>query len=350
MKSLNYFLIFFMVFGLCVYAENFKDKELKDCVDNNLMPKNDNKVAVLSSYDNNYNNNKYSYNYTTQTYMNCFITMCVNFLGYSMEVAERLNLEALAVYQSTFGSCPVKNWSFLIDLENQTVLHSFTADNYGDNMDENGNSEKEVKEDKHYKRISHSSLSGTKIIVKKSGKVYHYQVKKATNYSPVIIDLNNDGKAGVNRNVWTPHAPEFFSERTAIFDMTGDNEPEFIEWLGTEDGLLVMPETKDCPVKNANNLFGTAGGYANGYEKMATLLDLDNNGWVEKEELKGLYVWIDQNGNAEAETSEMKSLQEVGIEKISVEHKNFQSVCYINGKKVNTWDWWPCGYELMPCK
>ncbi len=173
-----------------------------------------------------------------------------------------------------------------------------------------------------------------------------YTIVGARNWSPIVIDMDNNGIIDANRNMWTPHAPRFFQERTVYFDITGDGSIEYIEWLGQKDGLLVRTNN-DGSVTDANNLFGTAGGYKDGYEKMAEVLDLDKNGWVEGKELEGLSIWSDTNKNGKCETSELIPLSTLGIERISTSHKNFQSVYVMNGKEFKTWDWWPTGFELM---
>ncbi len=169
------------------------------------------------------------------------------------------------------------------------------------------------------------------------------------NWSPIVLDLDRDNTVDTNRNIWTPHAPEFFSERTAFFDLTGDERPEYCEWLGQKAGLLVKPNA-DGTISGANNLFGTAGGYSNGYEKMALTLDKDNNGLVEGEELEGLYIWKDNNGNAVCEKAELIPVKSLGIESISTSHKNFKSTYRRNGTSLSTWDWWPTGFEVMTRK
>jgi len=191
----------------------------------------------------------------------------------------------------------------------------------------------------------YASLIGRKLTMGRN----EYTVVGARNWSPIVLDLDSNKIIDSTRNIWTPHAPRFFQERTAFFDITGDGSIEYIEWLGDKDGLLVKAGS-DGTVTDANNLFGTAGGYRDGYEKMAEVLDLDKNGWVEGNELEGLCIWRDGNRNAKCEPSELISLQAVGIEKISTSHKNFQSVYMMNGREYTTWDWWPTGFELMKNK
>ena len=174
----------------------------------------------------------------------------------------------------------------------------------------------------------------------------NFTVVKAKNFSPIIIDMDGNNKPDVAYGEWRPHAPKFFAQRTVLFDISGDGNLELMEWLGKKDALLVWPEI-DGSVVDGHNLFGTAGGFKDGYAKMAILFDVDKNGWLEKKELQGLYLWQDRNGDACAQKEEMQDVVEYGMQRICVSHKNFVSHCYVNGKKVRTWDWWPAGFELQ---
>jgi hypothetical protein len=172
-----------------------------------------------------------------------------------------------------------------------------------------------------------------------------YRVLGARNWSPIVLDLDGDGEIDVARRQWLPHAPAFYTDRTGWFDLTGDRVPEYCEWIGPRDGLLVLPQ-EDGRVVGAENLFGTAGGYRDGYEKMSVVLDRDGNGWVEGQELAGLKVWVDANGDAVADPAEMKPLSAYQVERIRVEHENFVSVYLRGGSQMKVWDWWPSGFEL----
>jgi hypothetical protein len=165
-------------------------------------------------------------------------------------------------------------------------------------------------------------------------------------YSPIVLDLNNDKKIDVAYNYWLPHAPKFFTQNIVKFDITGDMVPDLVEWVvGPNDGLLVEPGVKK--VKSALDLFGTAGGYSNGYEKLA-IYDKDKNGFVEGKELEGFKVWIDKNQNGTCEENELFDIKQFNVKKISVNH-NGKYVSYYetnDGQKRLMWDWWPAAIEV----
>ncbi len=177
-------------------------------------------------------------------------------------------------------------------------------------------------------------------------------VANVYDYSPLVLDLDDNGKIDTAFNDWQPHSPKFYVGFAKFFDITGDGNVDFTEWIAKDpkDGLLVMPD-KDGKVETALQLFGTAGGYTDGYEKLSLVCDKDKNGWVEGKELEGLAIWVDENNNAKCEPNELKSLSEYGIVKISTKHHNFVSE-YVtsDGKTHKMWDWWPAVKEVRMYK
>lgn len=175
-------------------------------------------------------------------------------------------------------------------------------------------------------------------------------VLQVYDYSPIILDLDNNKKVDVAYSYWLPHAPKFFQQNVVMFDITGDGTPDLVEWvIGPNDGLLVAPESKT--VNSALDLFGTAGGFENGYEKLKTY-DKDKNGFVEGKELKGFKLWIDKNVNAKVDAGELVPVEEYGITKLSVNH-NGKFVSYYetqDGKKRLMWDWWPAAIQVKSIK
>ncbi len=161
--------------------------------------------------------------------------------------------------------------------------------------------------------------------------------------SPIVLDLDGTQEIDTAKNIWQPHDPKFYIQNAKFFDINGDGQEDYTEWMNAnpKDGLLVIPD-ENGKVNSALELFGTAGGYADGYEKLSIVCDKDKNGWVEGEELSGLKLWIDSNNNAVCESSELKELSDYGVVKIATSHKDFVSTYVTNDGKVKyTWDWWP---------
>jgi hypothetical protein len=156
--------------------------------------------------------------------------------------------------------------------------------------------------------------------------------------SPIVLDLSGTGKLDACEGNWHSHKG-FLGKRLAFFDFDGTGYDLLMEWVGPHAGLLVQPKA-DGSV-DGTCLFGTVGGYNNGFEKLA-VLDKNNDGVLTGKELDGLMVWIDTKADGYCDKSELHSLKELGITSISVKHsKDFAGTFTMNGKTEKLWDWWP---------
>ncbi len=169
---------------------------------------------------------------------------------------------------------------------------------------------------------------------------YYYTAvtEKVTYVSPIVLNMDGSGQLMASRGQHTAH-PEFYTDRLALFDFYGSGEHKLMEWVGPKDGLLCVPKA-DGRV-DGTCLFGIANGYENGYEELAATRDANRDGVVSGTELEGLYVWQDANGNAIAGSAELKTVQDLGITEIRVDHKDFASTFTMNGATQKSWDWWP---------
>ncbi len=155
--------------------------------------------------------------------------------------------------------------------------------------------------------------------------------------TPLVLDMNGDGKLEASNGQYLPHAL-IEGLNLVEFDMNGDGFNELVEWVGANDGLLVVynPEEK----VTGKHLFGNATGMNNGYEKLA-LLDANKDGKIMGEELATLSVWQDKNGNALADEGEIACVKELGITEIKVTHENMISSFIKDGTEYLMWDWHP---------
>lgn len=193
----------------------------------------------------------------------------------------------------------------------------------------------------NYERVHTIQDTVTKTTVTSGTKTQVYTMSANRKYSPIVLDLDGDGRIEASNGQYLAHND--FSTKVATFDFFGNGFPVMTEWVGANDGLLCRPAA-DGSVKGTN-LFGIANGFSNGYEEMASL-DKDNDGVLSGAELNGLKVWTDVNGNAIAEASELKSLDELGITAISVSHDNYASTFVRNGQTFKSFDWWPNCREM----
>ena len=119
---------------------------------------------------------------------------------------------------------------------------------------------------------------------------------------------------------------------------------------GDGDSLLV--DNRDGMAANdmsGQRLFGDLGGqYNNGYERMAQL-DANQDGKLAGAELQGLNLWVD-NGNAQVDEGELKSLADFGVTELGVNKQDVQNARgetlmqadakTANGKSILTEDVW----------
>jgi hypothetical protein len=145
--------------------------------------------------------------------------------------------------------------------------------------------------------------------------------------SPVMLDLNHDGKLGSTGNSTAKdRKPDDWVVNDSVdFDLDGDGTKERIEWMkGDGDGMLVDDHDGGATAAMNGNgeidgtrLFGDEGGkYANGYEKLAKY-DTNHDGQLTGHELDGLKTWID-NGDAKIQQGELKTLAELGVTSINL--------------------------------
>lgn len=168
-----------------------------------------------------------------------------------------------------------------------------------------------------------------------------YQVYDHVFTSPIVLDLDQDGKIEASNGVWLPHT--YKNGRIVEFDINGDGFMDLTEWVGKNDGLLIQYDSSK-PVSGAQ-LFGDADGFINGYEKLRSL-DANEDNVINGEELETLSVWQDKNQNAKVDAGEILSLEELKITQLSVEHESYVSNFVMDNKDVKMWDWWPSTFRV----
>jgi len=91
-----------------------------------------------------------------------------------------------------------------------------------------------------------------------------------------------------------------------LFDLDGSGELSWINWTdGGRDGWLCEDRDGDGLIRSGADLFGTAGGFRDGYEKLG-LRCRDGDGLVRGPELDGLLVWQDFDQDGRSGSGELK--------------------------------------------
>lgn len=158
--------------------------------------------------------------------------------------------------------------------------------------------------------------------------------------SPIVLDLTGNNRIGVTGNSTArkrAKTNDFVEAGSVMFDLFGEGKDIHIEWMSTEGDGFLVDDRKGAVTKAArtdgvitgNELFGSAGGYDNGYIKLAMVsnhnrIAMQGNQMVQLanalkgDELKGLKVWVDKNHDAKVQANELSTLDALGITEVSI--------------------------------
>jgi hypothetical protein len=109
------------------------------------------------------------------------------------------------------------------------------------------------------------------------------------------------------------------SKARVRFDADGSGLREEWNWFTRDAGILVFDPHKRRNITSALQWFGNVTfwmAWDNGYEALKSLDD-NSDGVLSGQELEGLAIWIDANGDGICQPHEVKTLAELGIVAIS---------------------------------
>ena len=131
--------------------------------------------------------------------------------------------------------------------------------------------------------------------------------------TPVVLDLNGDGIKTLSLNAGVQ------------FDILANGQATQTGWISPGDGLLVMDRNGDQIINDGSELFGSSTAMSDGVaspDGFAALRELDSNhdGLINQSDsaFKDLKVWIDSNSNGLSSSSEIKTLDELGIKQLNL--------------------------------
>lgn len=138
---------------------------------------------------------------------------------------------------------------------------------------------------------------------------------------------------------------------TVTFDLAADTRGERWPWVNARAGILVWDPRRTGKITSGAQLFGTATWsmyWSDGYAPLAALDD-NRDGWLAGQELSGLAVWHDRNGNALSDPGEVKPLGDYAIARIAVRATERTGVSPYHphgiersdGTTLPTYDWVP---------
>ncbi len=154
-------------------------------------------------------------------------------------------------------------------------------------------------------------------------------------YDPLALDLNGDGKIGINPISITASDKKSGSNNNesggAYFDHNGDGVSHRSSWISKEDGILAYDRNGNGKIDDGGELFGNFTHIKDkdgnqrlakdGYEALKEF-DSNNDGVIDSKDdkFKDLKIWQDANSNGISDEGELKSLDELGIASLSLNH------------------------------
>jgi len=138
---------------------------------------------------------------------------------------------------------------------------------------------------------------------------------------------------------------------TTTFNLAGDDRRAVWPWLKPDTCILVWDPQHTGKITSGRQLFGSATFwmfFEDGYKALAALDD-DGNGYLSGDELKGIAVWRDANGNGVCDPGEVVPIEQLGIAKIAT-HATWAAdgtlqttagITLQNGRMLPTYDWTP---------
>ena len=152
---------------------------------------------------------------------------------------------------------------------------------------------------------------------------------------PLALDLNGDGKIGINPISITASDKKSGSNNNesggAYFDHNGDGVSHKSSWISKEDGILAYDRNGNGNIDDGSELFGNFTQIKDkegnqrlakdGYEALKEF-DSNNDGLIDNKDdkFKDLKIWQDANSNGISDEGELKSLDELGIASLSLNH------------------------------
>jgi len=127
---------------------------------------------------------------------------------------------------------------------------------------------------------------------------------------PIILDLDGDGF-------------EMTSYRNgAEFDILGNGAKQNTAFVTGGDAFLALDRNGDGVINSGRELFGDQLGAANGYEELRKLDD-NGDGVIDKRDRRfGELLLFRDNGNGITEDGELLTLEQAGIESLSLRYAN----------------------------
>jgi hypothetical protein len=140
------------------------------------------------------------------------------------------------------------------------------------------------------------------------------------------------------------------SEKAVSFNLDGTGKAQrYTTWTRPDTALLVWDPMGTGNITSGKQLFGGVTWWLfweSGYHAL-NALDDNRNGWLEGNELRGLALWFDRNGNGKSDKGEVVSITQTPIAAIATQATGKSGAAPMNGRGLRlrdgrllpTWDW-----------
>lgn len=149
---------------------------------------------------------------------------------------------------------------------------------------------------------------------------------------PIAIDCDASGNIEMTSSADEPRAVQFDLDGWGIANRT--------QWLAGGDGWLCEDVDRDGKISSGRELFGNAGGFSDGFEKLA-LRDANHDGVISGAELAGLSIWIDRDNPGVTDPGELTPVEVAGLTAVSIPRVGLRAVATLNGHKRLCLEVWP---------
>lgn len=165
---------------------------------------------------------------------------------------------------------------------------------------------------KGYKRLSAEmrKQQDKELIARMDDHIEQLQALPQGPITPIVFSLDeHDGLADL-----------LSSETTVAFDLDGTGRPQQWQWVKPNTGILVWDPNDRRQITSGRQLFGSVTWWlmpGDGYRAM-DLLDDNRDGGLSGDELHGLAVWFDRNGDGLSDRGEVVPIGDLPIAGLSV--------------------------------
>lgn len=126
----------------------------------------------------------------------------------------------------------------------------------------------------------------------------------------LVLDMNND------KNISTTA----LSESKTSFDLTNDRFREHTGWIKSTEAILVLDKNKNGKIDGINDALND--GNVSGFAYLKQYIDSNHDNVLNTKDplFKELQLWIDDNQNVKTETTELHTLESMGITSIDLDY------------------------------